>query len=823
MDRRLSVTKRIGESWEAISPTAKAAFFTALIMGVVVHATGITNLLLNHDSILGIAQGTGIDYTTQGKWFAHVVSKASGAIDHPNTSLILGLLFISITSGITVSFLRLRSRLFSGLIGAMMITFPTVVSTNSYIGASVFFFFSLLLSCLTAYFAEQKKYGFILSICFLTVSLGTYQAYIGYVTGLFLLRLIIEAFRRTYKTKDFILCGIKYIVILLCSMTFYYIILQIRLQVTGTELSAYRGISEMTSIRFQDIPVLIIGAYKKVINFYFFDLYGENEFLSAWLYRSILLCVIGLYISLIVKTKLYQDKWQGLFSAILMALFPLAIHLIAVLGQNTNTHWCMIYSFVLIPIMMVAFMDVSDQCTEETTGGILKSITVNHVLSTITIMGLVIGSLQCYIWFLVTGECYAALRLSNSAAYAASIELCSDLNDAGYDSTMPLALIGDGKRDTEWFQPEPESFHKTQYTGITTSNFVTHSGYQLLSWYLQHILGYDFVPANSTQVSALCKQEEVFWEMPIYPEEGSIREIDGIMVVKLSHVGNVGNHPVITDANKNTFETEDPVVIYEVPNHDLKLKAGNDEKFKCQVLCNLTTPEDVFCVSCDNVRSIAGDAESVDVIVYNRTLNRILAIKSFDLNQPFEWIFRTTKYVANNDYQKYEVLVYAGNRGLTQGNEIVFENLTVERLSDEITSVDLNEIDLNESILLYEAPNHELILKAGNEKFKCQVLYHLTTPEDVFHVSCDNVRSIAGDAESVDVIVYNRALNLVAASKSFDLNQPFEWTFKTTEYVANSDYQKYEVLVYAGNRGLTQGNEIIFENLTVEHLSDEIT
>ena len=518
--------KRVERGWANAPAGVKSAFFTALLVGIITHMTGITNFFQNHDSILNLFDTSKTPY---GRWLSGIVGALGGSVTGTGTFIFLGVLFIAVSAGLAVAFLKIRSRLLAGLAGAMLVTFPSVVCANAYIFTAMTILISILFASLAVYCADKGGFGATLAVLFLTLALGAYQAFISYAAGLFILGLVLDLFRGVDDTRAFILRGLKYVGILILAVGLYYAVMRLDLYLHASQLTTYMGIDQVGLVRLGNIPGLILGAYVKVAKFFLLDSYGEATVLSVWLYRISLLVGGVTYLALIVKTRLYRNALHTVLSLVLMLLFPLAIHLIAVLGQTTDTHWIMMYSFVLLPVMLIAFADLAnDQAgepEEARTSG-------KRFFSLLAAAALVLGLGQTYMWFSVTGECYTALRLSNNATHTAAMKLCSDLIDAGCTEDTPLALIGDGQ--APFFTPPSGLYSKGQYTGMIDTGFLQSTEHVYA--YLDTIMGLPFTRADAAQLDAVASESEAIAGMPVYPRDGSIAYVDGVLTVKLSEL-----------------------------------------------------------------------------------------------------------------------------------------------------------------------------------------------------------------------------------------------------------------------------------------------
>ena len=159
-----TILDALEKKWRRFSANSKLALISAFFVGIVAHISMVTNYFMNHDTISFLYETPDI---AQSRWFGAVVEKFLGEVLSPNICIILGIIFIAISAALTVAYLDIKSKWFSIIIGCMMVVFPAVVCTNTYIFASAEYFLALLLSCLSFYFSNQRKIGMIISILFL--------------------------------------------------------------------------------------------------------------------------------------------------------------------------------------------------------------------------------------------------------------------------------------------------------------------------------------------------------------------------------------------------------------------------------------------------------------------------------------------------------------------------------------------------------------------------------------------------------------------------------------------------------------------------------
>ncbi len=537
-----SLADYFGQRWRRISTQVKITFFTSAIVGFVAHITAVTNRLYNHDSILGTLVDSHSTFgLQQGKWFnlsAGLLTQ--GNIYSPAIILVVGLLILAVTAAFTVSILKIKSKLWAAVIGSLLVLFPSVMSTNAYLSTAPFFT-ALLLATLAVYFTAKHKHGFWLGIVFLTLSCGTYSVYIGYAAGLFLMLEIIALLEGKQPVKEILLTGLKYILVLLASVALYYAILQISLKISHISLMDYRGINQMGRFSLASLYSVTVESYRKVL--YFF-IYGIHLYRSSFhiepMFRimnwATLILAAGASIVLGIRNGILKSLPRIVLTGILAFLFPLAIHAIGILGQNSYTHWIMIYPFVLVYVYMLACVDrVECQLKEPQSAGSLKKFTKASIRLG-AIAALVVSLLLIRQWYFTTNQGYEYLRSADANAYSAGIMLVDDMREVdGYQADTPVVLVGSGA-------PEAFQYVTGDYNQITSESGIGYTGINLsiidnnrLTFLLRNWIGVSIHYADAETSARISSSQEVS-AMPVYPAKGSIVMMDGCLVVKLSPI-----------------------------------------------------------------------------------------------------------------------------------------------------------------------------------------------------------------------------------------------------------------------------------------------
>lgn len=506
------------------------AIFAAFLCGLLVHMQALSGFILNWDSVSDSFHPEGKSrMITQGKWFFQFIANVHDRENIGSCSSLLAILFISVSAGFTTAVLDIRRPLFAVLTGMVMVSFPSVMCTFSYAGEEIFYFM-LALSTAAVYVTVKCKHGMLIGTGILTLAVGGYAAYIGIAASIFLFLCILELLRGDKPISKTVKTGISYIIVLLISIVLYYVILRILLIATGSTLSSYRGIdAALTSVSIRDLPKLIFDTYKKVLKFFWKDAYGRSFPRDVWAYRLTVFAVVAMLIAYAKVHQTHRQIGRLALAGVLGLLMPLAVHAIGILGQNANTHWIMIYPFSMIFVFTVKLAgEFEGQHERKATGQSAPASRGGALLQWVSAAVLVLVLAN---WFVTANAGYTRLKLSFEGAYAQNTIIANELiRLPEYEPKKPLAVIGADQTYTG-----DRLSYMGRFTGMSRGrDFMLDNTDNLRrANFIRDYIGLEFTPVPIAKNKELAATE-VFKNMPCYPQPGFAKEIDGILVVKLS-------------------------------------------------------------------------------------------------------------------------------------------------------------------------------------------------------------------------------------------------------------------------------------------------
>lgn len=512
-----SIVEEVSES-----TVIRSTFLFTLAFGFFVHFFILSSYLFNHDSITLLYTNFGW-LLTQGKWFVTPLNDYKGPLILSYLSGAVGIVVIAVISALLCLIFSVKKKGTGWMIGAMLVAFPSVATILMY-RACDYFALSVLLAVLAVFFAKRRGIvSALLGIVFLTLSIGSYQGYLGFTAAIFVLLCILDLLRPDVSWKQVLVRGLAYIAEIVVSAEIYYGILQLRLYQAGTELSTYKGINEMSdNLTPARLWNSVVVALKNAYGFFLQDNLGGASIKMRWIYTLLLVTILILAGIAVRRHQLYRDIVRCILLVILIVLaLPLACNAIGVFSNNTSYYYITIYPICLIFISIPLLLET---CLPERS---------NAIGSIIHCGALLLSVICVFSWFIRDNQGYEKLFYENYAIQSKSTILVAQIQEIeGYNSEMPVALVG----------RTPYGFLASQGISAEFDNIDTSAmGFGSASdeIYAEHVLRYVITSHIAPNMKIISEADisdaarGAAESMPIYPNSGSIQMADGYILVKL--------------------------------------------------------------------------------------------------------------------------------------------------------------------------------------------------------------------------------------------------------------------------------------------------
>lgn len=491
------------------------------IFGITVYFMMISeNLVNSYDGIWNtshyIAQSWEISL---GRGLLHYVDKVRAGIVSVPFNTILTLLIISVASALVIDAYATGSRMLGMLSSFLLVANFVVCDTLSYCFTSVGYGMAFLFSVLSArcICGRYRIAGILLGAVFLALSLSCYQAYFG-VACLLLLLEAIKKFISCDDAKQITEFLIKSILAIMIGGILYGILSNVMLKKYGIELASYRGASEVSVRRIITLlPESIELCYKE-----FYD-FCVRSGIGTTVFDKVIIVIGGIGVLIFVCfTRHFIIIWHKNRAYALcflagICLVPVACNAIILLvgsgGMSPLMCMGMVAGVVLMPTVMIP--------TDGRGTFFLKRA------------GFLLMFLLLWVNILTVEKDQLALKEGKTATVELTDSVIESLIADGYlDDDTIIAFVGKpcengmfvkGKawKGANWYARLGDWWtgglnNRRSWSGVLTE----YCGIQL--------------NLCSPEKYEEMRQRGDFSEMPTFPEEGSIREIDGVVVVKIS-------------------------------------------------------------------------------------------------------------------------------------------------------------------------------------------------------------------------------------------------------------------------------------------------
>lgn len=493
------------------------AFLCTFALGLVVHFYAFTNFMYNHDGP-GQILSSG-DTTHLGRWFIMVANAISSFVYLPWVNGLLSLVYLGLAMAVITEIFTLQSRLSIFLAAFVLVAFPSITATYSYMFTADCYMLGVLFSCLAVLCCQKGKWGFALGGVFLTLSLGIYQAYISFAVGLILVRLFLLALDKAATLKSFLLAAGRYLAMGAIGVVGNILVLRVILHLRGWQLTNYQNMSVLSGSPGEMLTTVFhnIGRALRVFAVWVFRIPGFHTPLRRLVLMVYALLVAALVVYAIVRARAWRPVWRLLAAGAALALLPLGLNT-AFLPGAEYIHMVILQPYSLFYMLLAIGLDK------------LPAAPLLPRLGRIA--AAVLTAFMCFQFWLTANIAYTSMDLRMEKMASLSVRVVDRIEQTeGYTPGMPLIILG--RFSEEYYPNETLLTPMIEYINDTAhTNFLyDHANY---SWYLRDFHYLD-LPVNTDwdMMEQLATTDEV-QAMGVFPQANSVRVIDGSVVLKLS-------------------------------------------------------------------------------------------------------------------------------------------------------------------------------------------------------------------------------------------------------------------------------------------------
>lgn len=495
-----------------VSPALKRSAWVALaavaVSSFAAHGFLFANEFFSHDSIsyFTYATGSGAFYTGIGRFFIPVYEAIKGAVAAPWLIGLLFILWMTLTTLLVAQLLDIRSTAGLALTGALLSTNTALTLTGAtYIYCMDEYAFALCMAAAAAVLFRRGKGWSVPGVVLLVLSLAVYQAYFTVAACLCFLLVLREAAGKT-PLKQTVLSGLRYLALLAVSFGAYYGLWSMVCRSSGVEkqrveesLLAGGGLGQLLRL-IRDANVEYVRGL--------FDTDGVLGTLMLLVHVLVLAALVWRLAQILRDRELPIGK--KLLLLCLVCLIPTAFNSAAILLAGSATQLMTFAGELLYVLLLV--------CYEPTEGKTSWLRTAALVL------------LCCVLWqhTVYANQVYMKKELEHTATVSLATRVIDrvELTEGYVPGETPVAFAGRLDRNAYLNRGRDEFRELDRTVGLWSDYSATYN----LGRYLTDYLNYPLLWDTETDVS----QWEEVQAMPVFPAAGSIRMVQGTVVVKLS-------------------------------------------------------------------------------------------------------------------------------------------------------------------------------------------------------------------------------------------------------------------------------------------------
>lgn len=479
------------------------------IVGLLAFTYTFCNKLVQWDEIFySFSKGASLE---AGRWGLDILQYIFPNYSMPWLWGVISLTFLIIAACLIIDLFKLENVFYQCLLVGLVVAFPSMISAYAYMFQSVTYSFGVLLCVVALVLSIKKDIRLkVVGILGFTFAFSIYQAFISIVLSFYIVFIIKELLDGEKDAVRIFKQGLQYICYVVIALILYLAItvtlfllkdLSLDLLLNRTEGEEPMGLF----MRFLYTYLYFAGYFVNGTAGIMPTLLSVVCHVSAML--ALLVCCIKFIITDVDKYK------KGLF-ILMLSVFPMAVN--AIIFISTGTHTLMVYSFVATYVL--AFILLEKQGENH---AFPKISTVIKRLFPISMLLIIAANI--YTANLVS----LRMTYSNQAFNAFYTELSTQIKMCeGYTQGDRIAIVGE--TDELRYNVDKE-FDKFSLVGTNALDVNIYSRKQYIKYYLGN--DFDFLSHEEIEENILPLPE--YQEMAIYPYDGSVKRVNGYIIVKL--------------------------------------------------------------------------------------------------------------------------------------------------------------------------------------------------------------------------------------------------------------------------------------------------
>ena len=501
-------------------------FVSGMLVGWLTHFYMVSHKLVNWDDANNLSTPGSGDYL--GRWFLKYIHKLGSIHSIPAVHGVLLIAFLALSACLVLEILQLKSVTAAILVPALMITFPSVVSTMTFMFMAHTSGIGIFMVCLAVYLLRQYRYGWLPCTAILVCVLGIYQSYISFAITLMLMGMIVDLIQHK-KFPEMLKKGIVCVVVLGGGVLVFLKLSHIIYPNLDNE--TYGGVGNMGQIAVSEMPRLIARCYKRFLEYF---LWKPFAFVTATAQRiNQITCglAVGLFVIVTIQRKLYRDILSFLLLVLYCFFVPLAAAFIYFMAPEVDYSMLMLYAYVLVFVLVLALLEYCIQDWEKAFSHTIWRQAIQWGIVIITVLTM---ALSCYCNYLLTNKAYLRTDIATERvkAYFNRVIVMAESQE-GFQADDKITILGEFYYKDNPSSVEIDIFDSEdlrELSGLALENGLITSGVR--DNFIRTFLGYE-TAALDMEEKLMLMETDVYQKMSVYPQNGCVQKINDVWVVKM--------------------------------------------------------------------------------------------------------------------------------------------------------------------------------------------------------------------------------------------------------------------------------------------------
>lgn len=504
----------------------KICVISSFIFGLLAHAFRYFNTMFSADILnrVFIDEAVIIGKYEQGRFFNHVFMLFRNLYAAPWLIGAVSILFVALSAYLITDLFNINSIAGISLLSGLFVVNHTLTLINSsFVYVADVYMETVFLYTLAGYIlVKQSKWYFVVLSAVLTfLGLGAYQSYVPIVPLIVLIWSVFKAFDNE-EIGLIIRKNIAMLISIVISAVLYVLGILGFIYGNGLKLaSRSKGLKSVYKNGISGVFVLIKDTYMYVLKFFLQRTFYNSNILRITNGIIIIFLVAGIVIVLLKKKTNVVNRVYAIFA---IALLPFVMNAVFFLFGEKTFHHLMTYHFLYLYIFAFLLGDYLYK---------MNAFKKNFLNMHINKVSYICIGVVIYASILFSNDIYLKKALEyedTQLVFNRIIERIEELDNYKVDKENELVFIGnlaqsDLALQRYGFEQLYDDFSMS--SSFATTTYIKYKGF------IEYIMNYPITVVDKDAADEYANMQEVI-DMPCFPTNGSVKVIDGKIIVKIS-------------------------------------------------------------------------------------------------------------------------------------------------------------------------------------------------------------------------------------------------------------------------------------------------